>query len=199
MSVVGEISLTCPFEYALSYIQSLDNIANYEPKISRSITQIESSHAGRYSTFGSFAGVPWQGKFEYELHDRGFHSYMVEGVMANAMQGGFILLPTDHDQCQLWHYEEYKIPAISTYLLRVGGKQFIQSAMQEELHKIQKQLIGDKIERCDHQSFSVTWLDHGLFPDIVHRVDWTVLVEKIRTAQEHSDKKTRSNTSLAPI
>ena len=179
VSVVGRIELACSFGHTLTYMQALDNIVNYEPKISRSTTQIDSPQTGRYSTFGCFAGVSWEGKFGYTLHEHGFHSYMTEGVMANAMQGGFLIFPKGDECCELWHYEEYRIPSILGYLLQAGGKHFIQSSMKEELKKIEAQLLGINTLSDRSENWSIKWLDRPLFSEIVHDVNLGALLAEI--------------------
>ena len=100
VSVVGYKLLNCSVEEALAFVQNLKQIAEYEPKINKSQVTTTSATQGTYSTQGFFSCVPWRGRFEYTLHQHGFHSHMVGGWLANNMQGGFVVLPYDEESIE---------------------------------------------------------------------------------------------------
>ena len=136
VSVVGCKILGCSTVKALEFIQDLKRITGYEPKINEAQVTIKNKTQGEYSTYGFFSGVPWRGRFEYTLHEHGFHSYMTGGWLKNCMQGGFVVLPHGDQQCQLWHYEEYRFPRASI-LLRPGLRAYLRRAMHRELCDIE--------------------------------------------------------------
>ena len=191
VSVVGKIELNCPFEKALHYIQALENISDYEPKISQASTSVTDSRHGTYSTVGFFSCVPWRGQFEYSLHDHGFHSVMVGGVMADAMQGGFAIFPIDGNRCQLWHYEEYRFPPVIGRLLKPGWRCYLDYAMKNELLDIEEHLIST-VEK--NSTLDVTLLDKPILSEVVKDVDWEVLFDKIQSSEERQIKIASSTT-----
>lgn len=145
VSVVGYKTLGCSKEQALAFIQELNRISEYEPKINEAqISRVDQTH-GEYTTVGIFSCIPWRGRFLYSLNDHGFHSHMVGGLLANNMQGGFVVFPIDDQTCQLWHYEEYRFPR-ATIVLRPGLRSYLKKAMHQELLDIEAMIS----ESLDH-------------------------------------------------
>lgn len=169
VSVVGCKTLGCSAEDALAFIQNLERIAGYEPKINEAqISRVDQAH-GEYTTVGIFSCIPWRGRFSYSLNDHGFHSHMVGGLLANNMQGGFVVLPHGNGHCQLWHYEEYRFPR-ATIVLRAGLQGYLRRAMHKELRDIETLLdatLKDKggLDSVESQS-EVATLNIPILPEI---------------------------------
>lgn len=191
VSVVGKIELGCPFERALRYIQTLENITDYEPKISQANTSVTDSQRGSYSTVGFFSCFPWRGRFEYSLHDRGFHSVMVEGAMADAMQGGFVIFPLGGERCQLWHYEEYRFPPYLGRLLQPGWKRYLDYAMKNELRDIEKHITSTTEE---NSTLNVTLLDKPMLSEVVKEAGWEMLFDETQSGEERQIKTASIST-----
>ena len=182
VSVVGCKILHCSVEEALAFVQNLEQIAGYEPKINEAQVTITSVTQGAYSTQGFFSCIPWRGRFEFTLHQHGFHSHMVGGWLANNMQGGFVILPYGEKRCQLWHYEEYRFPR-AAIVLRPGLRGYLNRAMHRELNDIEELLRtklqpeGKWVDSIKLPAADVDVVNHPLLPNIVPEITLTELFE----------------------
>jgi len=113
IEVVADRELPVPAGAARAVVCDLASIARTEVKARE--VRVEPSEDGRRGSYwvrGSFAGVPWTGRFAYELHRCGFHSVNVERRRFGIdISGGFVV--TDGSRpgtCRMRHYEQYLLP-----------------------------------------------------------------------------------------
>ncbi len=140
ISVIGKTTVDLPDEKALAIIRDIQLIDLYEPKIDSARIKPATASTGFYSVQGHFAGLPWGGKFSYELKEDGFYSELLEGPLGIQVSGGFMVKPQSSGQCSITHFERYQFPSwlmpfvflIRPYLLR---------AMKEELRNLAKVII----------------------------------------------------------
>lgn len=90
----------------------ISTIADSELKALEVQVEPETAERGTYWVRGSFAGVPWSGRFAYFRHEHGFHSVNIEPRRFDVdISGGFIVTPAaDPGRCRLRHYEQYLLP-----------------------------------------------------------------------------------------
>jgi len=100
-----------PLEQVLPHLWDIKNVEYCERKADDVQVSAEQSWTGRYVIRGRIFGVvPWQGLFQYVLHDRGFHSQDAVARRGGLrVNGGFTAEP-DGDRTRIWHYERYLLP-----------------------------------------------------------------------------------------
>ena len=107
-------SLRLPVEKAtvLPFIWDIKNIEYCEVKADRVEVVRETEKTGTYTVKGHFMRfIPWNRQFEYELHDRGFHSKEhAKPPSSLNIQGGFFVEATGEAECEIFHYEQYTLP-----------------------------------------------------------------------------------------
>ena len=97
---------------------------------------------GSYDVRGRFAGVPWQGRFDYELNPAGFHSRDADVPREDAtVEGGFVVAPLGADQCTVIHYEQY---VLARWLapLRLLVKAYLHRSMRRELRDLRRLVVS---------------------------------------------------------
>lgn len=145
ISVTGRIPLDLPAENALAVVRDLKYIELYEPKVDSACIKPETKKTGSYSLKGRFAGVPWNGKFSYELNNQGFHSEMIQRSWGVSMNGGFVVLSEGLDRCHIVHYENYRFPYWMSPLIRLV-RLYLSWAMKKELRELAK-IIHEEYKR----------------------------------------------------
>lgn len=135
IKIIQKISVKQEINKVLLFLKNLKNIELYEPKITSIKLLKETDNIGVYHAIGKFLGLPWQGKFNYELHDNGFHSAMIEGLLANKMQGGFSVKSITPNECLITHYEEYILP-VWAVIIKPLLYLYLHQAMIKELKNL---------------------------------------------------------------
>ena len=111
ISAISTIEIPCSKEDALAIIWDIKNIEKSEVKADAVQVQQETDRHGTYTVQGHFAGIPWHGKFTYDLNDKGFHSVENNAPASGPrIQGGFIVESGQKEACKIIHYEHYKLP-----------------------------------------------------------------------------------------
>lgn len=124
-------------ERALAVIKDLNWLAHYEPKVDSVHVKATTPAGGTYTARGRFAGLPWRGRFSYEIRPHGFHSEMTSGPSGVQVSGGFVVRSHEQYCCRVMHYECYQVswwlwPLV--FLLRL----YLIRAMKNELHAVAK-------------------------------------------------------------
>jgi hypothetical protein len=98
---------------------------------------------------GRFAGVPWTGRFEYELDDRGFHSRTADVPREEAtVEGGFVVTPLGADHSTVIHYEQYVLaPWLAPFATLVHW--YLRWSMRRELRALRRLIV---VERQQQES-----------------------------------------------
>jgi hypothetical protein len=108
VTTVAAIELPWPPDTVLPAIWEIENIEHCEVKADRVEVHPDTSRSGTYDVRGRFAGVPWQGRFQYELDARGFHSRTADVPRRDAkVEGGFVVSPLGEAGSTVIHYEQY--------------------------------------------------------------------------------------------
>src|SRR5438105_3156589 len=110
INVLDKIEVPHPLSKVLSYLWEIQNLAEYEPKVSSVTVSPKSSKEGTYKARGFFAGIPWRGEFSYILREDGYFSQMLSKSYGVFVQGGFEVKATDKETSEVIHYENYKFP-----------------------------------------------------------------------------------------
>lgn len=140
--ITGKVVIHAKTEQAKEFMLNINNIGNYEPKVNSILTTSKSNSAGTYTSHGKFLGLPWSGTFSYSINPDGFHSEMTEGMLANNMNGGFIIIESGNNTCIIKHYENYQFPKWAL-ILKPILKIYLQTAMREELKNISKLISAE--------------------------------------------------------
>jgi len=137
--VTGKALLENDFLSTLAFIQNLNHISQYEPKLKTARPEASNDKQGYYYAEGKFIGISWSGKFSYQLTTKGFHSEMIEGPLKHHMSGGFVITEEDIHHATITHYEKYALP-MATRWLNCIIKPYLFFAMKKELRNIAKNL-----------------------------------------------------------
>lgn len=137
LSVTGKANLNIPALTVITFLHNLHHISQYEPKLKSTSLMPDTPQQGFYETKRTFLELPWSGKFSYELNDRGFHSEMVNGLLANKMCGGFIVNSEQENTCSITHYENCQFPKW-TRIINPILKQYLRQSMVKELKAISR-------------------------------------------------------------
>lgn len=142
--VKDRIVVPCPAEQARSFLQDIAMIEKYEPKLSRAEVHPSGETRGTYETHGYFAGLPWQGKFSYELTPAGFFSEMLEGpVQGLQVSGGFEVAALGPSLCLVTHHEKYALRAWYLILpLLPAIKAYLTMAIHKELQDLKSLMLA---------------------------------------------------------
>lgn len=146
VSCVSAITAPCRAEDARAAVQNIKNIEITEVKADAVDVAPETDRRGTYTVRGHFAGIPWHGKFTYELNDRGFHSVETNAPASGPrVQGGFIVEPEGERACTITHYEQYVLPAwlIPLKPLIVA---YLNWSMRKELRDLRALLLANRAE-----------------------------------------------------
>jgi len=133
ITALAALELPCPPESALPAIWDIRSIERTEIKADQVRVHPTGERTGSYDVRGRFAGVPWTGRFEYELDDRGFHSRTADVPRAEAsVEGGFVLTPLGEDHSTVIHYEQYVLAPWLTPLAPLV-RRYLHWSMRREL------------------------------------------------------------------
>ncbi len=112
INAIRKITLACSQQKALPFIWDIKNIEFCEVKADKVQVKKESDRSGTYIVEGHFARyIPWTRKFSYQLHPKGFHSTeAMKPVSVFDIQGGFIVEVRGEEECEIIHYEQYRLP-----------------------------------------------------------------------------------------
>jgi hypothetical protein len=147
ITVTGNIVTNISQTTTKDFLLNINHIGDFEPKISSIQTTPQTPNTGTYKAHGKFLWLPWSGTFIYETNDHGFHSEMVEGTLANNMEGGFKVSAGQNNSCTITHYESYTLPNW-TRILSPILKSYLHKAMDKELRNI-IHLIRNKTQQKD--------------------------------------------------
>ena len=138
VTAVEALELPCPPAAALPAVWDIKNVERCEVKASAVTVHPRTDQDGSYEVRGRFAGVPWHGRFEYQLNPTGFHSRDA-GVPPDqaTVEGGFVITPLGGDQCTVIHYEQY---VLASWLspLRLLVKAYLHVSMKRELRDLRR-------------------------------------------------------------
>ena len=158
LQVKKQILVPCPAPKALDFLQNIAKIEHYEPKLSKATVYPQTDTLGSYDTHGYFAGLPWKGKFSYQLTASGFYSEMLEGpVPGLKVSGGFEVGPVGPDLCLVTHFERYeyrKWPLVLPLAPMIGL--YLSMAMNQELKDIKQLILEDSYLKEHVRSDKVT-------------------------------------------
>lgn len=90
VTVVRERHIDAPAERAVAVVQHLGSLPVWECKARRITVTPSGARHGTYTACGRIMGlIPWGARFDYELTDRGFHSWMPAPIWGMQVAGGF--------------------------------------------------------------------------------------------------------------
>lgn len=136
------IELPCPPERALPAIWEIANIERCEVKADKVSVHPRGARHGSYDVRGRFAGVPWHGRFEYELNEHGFHSRTADVPRDEAtVEGGFVVTPLSQSSSTVIHYEQYVLPR-SLAPLAPLIRAYLHWSMRRELRVLRETVLG---------------------------------------------------------
>ena len=142
VTVVEALELPCPPSVVLPAVWDLKNVERCEVKADAVVVHPRTPQEGSYDVRGHFAGVPWRGRFEYQLHPAGFHSRDADVPPERAtVEGGFVVTPLGADQCTVIHYEQYVLaPWVAPLALLV--RTYLHRSMRRELRDLRRLVLG---------------------------------------------------------
>lgn len=141
VTVVEALELPCLPSVVLPVVWDLKNVERCEVKADAVTVYPRTAQEGSYDVRGRFAGVPWRGRFEYELHPAGFHSRDADVSRAQAkVEGGFVVTPLGADQCTVIHYEQYVLAPWVAPLGRLV-KSYLRRSMRRELRDLRRLVL----------------------------------------------------------
>jgi hypothetical protein len=142
VTTVAAIELPQPPESVLPAIWDIGNIERCEVKADRVEVHPHGSRSGTYDVRGRFAGVPWRGRFQYDLDARGFHSRTADVPAGEAkVEGGFVVCPLGESGSTVLHYEQYVLAWwLRPISLLVRG--YLRWSMRREL-RVLRSLVAD--------------------------------------------------------
>ena len=142
VTVVEALELPCPPATVLPAVWDIKNVERCEVKADTVTVHARSAEAGSYDVRGRFAGVPWHGRFDYELTPTGFHSHDADVPPAEAtVEGGFVVTPLGGDGCTVIHYEQYVL-ARCLVPLRPLVRAYLHWSMRRELRDLRRLVTG---------------------------------------------------------
>jgi len=142
VTVVEALELPCSPSVVLPVVWDLKNVERCEVKADGVIVYPRTAREGSYDVRGHFAGVPWRGRFDYELHPAGFHSRTADVPRAQArVEGGFVVTPLGADQCTVIHYEQY---VLAPWVAPLGClvRTYLHRSMRRELRDLRRLVLG---------------------------------------------------------
>jgi hypothetical protein len=144
ITVVEALELPFPPAVVLPAVWDLKNVEHCEVKADTVVVHPRTAQDGSYDVRGHFAGVPWRGRFEYELHPAGFHSRTADVPPERAtVEGGFVVTPLGADHCTVIHYEQYVLaPWLAPASLLV--KAYLHRSMRRELRDLRRLVLDPR-------------------------------------------------------
>jgi hypothetical protein len=146
--VMDRIDIPVNPDTAINFLSDIKNIDQYEPKVDKAKVKTDTDKTGSYEVKGKFAGIPWSGKFSYELSSEGFYSEMIESpVPGLKVQGGFKVKKISDRDCRVIHYENYHLPAWLSVISPLL-KNYLTHSLKQELEEVKKLILEfDKTEK----------------------------------------------------
>jgi hypothetical protein len=142
LTVVEALEVTCRPTEMLPAIWDIQNVQHVERKADAVAVHPDGNGGGTYDVEGHFAGVPWQGRFDYELHPTGFHSRDADVPRDEAtVEGGFVVTPLGTEHCTVIHYEQY---VLSPWLVPIAPlvQRYLRRSMRRELRDLRRIVTG---------------------------------------------------------
>jgi hypothetical protein len=127
----------------LPFVWEIKNIEYVEVKADSVEVRKETAKTGTYTVKGRFARfIPWQRTFQYELHDRGFHSHEAQTPRSILnIQGGFFVEATDEEECEVIHYEQYTLPP-QFWILKPWIVLYLKLSQIKEMNDLKKMILS---------------------------------------------------------
>jgi hypothetical protein len=126
---------------ALNFICEIKNIDQYEPKVDQAKVNPETDKKGSYEVKGRFAGIPWSGKFSYEINEEGFYSEILNSPIPGLkVQGGFKVKKVSDKDCRISHFENYQLPGW-LFAVRPLLKAYLTQSIKKELEDVKKLIL----------------------------------------------------------
>ena len=138
--VTHQISVPVTEAKALGFLWDLNNLAKYEPKVTSARATAVTEKTGTYSVRGFFAGMPWTGRFDFTLNERGFTSESTKLPFGFKASGGFVVQQQSKKRCLISHHEEYELPRLLSPLAPLL-KIYLEAAIRREMRNVRRQLI----------------------------------------------------------
>lgn len=135
--MVADRQLPVAVAAARAVVCDISSIAESELKAHEVEVSPTGPDTGTYWVRGSFAGVPWSGRFRYRLHEAGFHSVNIDTRRFGIdISGGFVVTEgSAPGTCRMRHYEQYLLPWRLVPLKPVLSA-FLRHSMVPELARI---------------------------------------------------------------
>jgi hypothetical protein len=132
-----------PCNQVLSFIHQIKYLAQYELKVDVAKVFKSNKSEGEYRILGgTFAFIPWTGKFYYRNTQQGFRSHIVEGGYDTEVHGGFCVKRLTKNTSQITHDEVFCFSTWLTPALPLFAA-YIKYSQKKELEII-KQLVEAK-------------------------------------------------------
>lgn len=141
ITAVEALEVPCPPAVVLPALWDIRNVERCEVKADSVRVHPRTDWEGTYDVHGRFAGVPWKGRFQYELHPAGFHSRDADVPPEQAtVEGGFVVTPLGADHCTVIHYEQY---VLARWLapLALLVKAYLRLTMRRELRDLRRLVV----------------------------------------------------------
>lgn len=138
VTAVEALELPCPPATALPAVWDIKNVERCEVKADAVTVHPRTDRDGSYDVRGRFAGIPWGGRFDYQLTPTGFHSRDADVPPEQAtVEGGFVVTPLGRDGCTVIHYEQYVLaPWLAP--LRPLVRAYLHLSMKRELRDLRR-------------------------------------------------------------
>ena len=145
ITVFGSVKIKAPYSEVLKFIQTIENLESYEPKLLKvaHMQKQQDSDQGFYISSGLFLFVPFHDVFSYELRADGFHSKMETGLLKNHMNGGFKLKKCSDSETLVYHYEVYELDSWKNIFSKLIERYLLRE-MQKELKNIKYECLQQK-------------------------------------------------------
>ncbi|MGH9267453.1 MAG: hypothetical protein ACRD0D_04680 [Acidimicrobiales bacterium] len=130
MTVVRERHIDAPAERAVAVVQHLGSLPVWECKARRITVTPSGARHGTYTACGRIMGlIPWGARFDYELTDRGFHSWMPAPIWGMQVAGGFRVTGHTPYTCTVLHYEQYQRNLMGVQQVASAGSKLLPRAV----------------------------------------------------------------------
>ncbi|HEY6316372.1 MAG TPA: hypothetical protein VI462_00620 [Acidimicrobiia bacterium] len=142
ITVVEALEVPRPPSTVLPAIWDIQNVERLERKADAVTVHPHGERNGTYEVEGHFAGVPWQGRFDYELHPTGFHSRDADVPRDEAtVEGGFFVTPLGAEHSTVIHYEQY---VLAPWLAPLAPlvQRYLRHSMRRELRDLRRMVTG---------------------------------------------------------
>lgn len=139
-TVSRSINLNCDKEKLLSFLWNMENLEQYEPKVTKVLVAPEKNGSGTYLASGKFGLTSWRGRFSYQKNATGFTSKTIKPIVGNSISGGFVVKANESSKKMiLSHWEHYEL-MLSLKPLTPLVKIFLSFSINRELKNIARML-----------------------------------------------------------